>query len=100
MTSCVIYLLTSVRTNDPTFCSAKTTIQADSAENNDFEYAADSLLINAPTQKHQGPSNHRISVLRSKRGKVKIGPNIGVEVRYHKRHEWNKLYEEEHNEVR
>ena len=35
-----------------------------------------------------------------KRGKVKIGPNTGAEVRYHKRHKWNKISEEEKNEVK
>ena len=50
----------SVQTNDPTICSTKTTIQADAAKKNDFESAADFLLITALDQKNQGPSNHRI----------------------------------------
>ena len=36
----------------------------------------------------------------SKRVKVNIGPNTGVEVRYCKRHEWNNISKEEQNEVR
>ena len=54
------YLLTSVQTNYPTICSANTIIQADAAKKNDFEYKADFLLVTAPAQKYQGPSNHKI----------------------------------------
>ena len=69
-------------------------------EEKSFESASDFLLIAAPAHKNQGLSNNRISSLSSKRGKVKVGTNTGVEVRYHERHEWNKLSEEEKNEVR
>ena len=99
-TSWVRNLLTSVQTNDPTICSSRTTIQADSAKKNDFEYAKGFILITAPAQKHQGTSNHSILNLSIKRGKVNIGTKTGVEVRYHKRHGWNKLLEDEQNEVR
>ena len=69
-------------------------------EEKSFESASDFRLIAAPAHKNQDLSNNRISSLSSKRGKVKIGPKTGVELKYHKRHEWNKLLEEEQNEVR
>ena len=82
----VRYLLTSFHNNDPNIFSAKANIQADAATKNEFESASDFLLITAPSQKHQGPSNYRISILSSKRVKVNIRPKNGVELSYHKRH--------------
>ena len=96
----VRYLLNSIQTSDPTICSAKTAIQADQVKKNDFEEAADFLLITAPPPKANQPKHHRISAVQSKRGKIKTGPKTGVELRYYKRHEWHKLSKEEQDEVR
>ena len=47
----VRYLLGSIQTADPTICSAKTAIKADPTKKNDFEEAADFLLVTAPVPK-------------------------------------------------
>ena len=92
--------MTSVQTNEPAICSTNTTIQEYTTKKKYFESAVDFLLITAPANKHQVPSNHRISILSRKLGKVKIGPNNGLEVRYNKRNEYNKPSNEEQNVVR
>lgn len=102
-TSRVRYLLTSIQTSDPTLCSAKTTIQADPAKKEDFETASDFIMTVAPAPKPQQGRSQRIAALRTtrnKRGKVKIGPKTGVEVRFYRRGEWSKLTREEQDEVR
>ena len=96
----VRYLLNSIQTADPTICSAKTAIQADSTKKNNFEEAADFLLITAPPPKASQPKVHRVSAVSAKRGKIKIGPKTGVEIRYFKKHEWHKLTKDEQEEVR
>jgi len=100
-TSRVRYLLNSIETNDPTICSCKTTIQADALKKHDFEQAADFILTQAPKIKTSQP--HRISGIRqgkkkSGKGKVKVGPKTGVELRYYKRNEWMDLTQEQRNE--
>ena len=96
----VRYLLNSIQTADPTICSAKTAIQADATKKNNFEQAADFLLITAPVPKANQPKVHRISAAQTSRGKVKTGPKTGVEIRYFKRHKWHKLSKEQQEEVR
>ena len=102
-TSRVRYLLTSIQTSDPTLCSAKTTIQADPTKKDDFEVASDFIMTVAPAPRPPQGRNHRIAALKStrnNRGKVKIGPKTGVEIRFYRRHEWTKLSKEEQDEVR
>ena len=96
----VRYLLGSIQTSDPTICSAKTAIQADGTKKNNFEEAADFLLITAPVPKVNQPKLHRISAVQMKKGKIKTGPKTGVEIRYYKRHEWHKLSKDQQDEVR
>ena len=101
-TSRVRHLLNSIETADPTICSSKTTIVADSVMKNDFEAAANFLLINAPTAKKE--QTHRISSLKTKRKgrkkeKVKTGPKTGVELCFYKRNEWLDLSQDERDEV-
>ena len=94
----VRYLLNSITTTDATIISAKTTIQADPTKRNNFEEAADFLLITAPETKHNNNNKlQRISA--TKLGKIRTGPNTGVEIRFYKRHEWMKLKPEERQEV-
>ena len=50
------YLLNSIQTNDHTICATKTTIQADAAKKNNFELAADFIIITGPTTNN---SNNR-----------------------------------------
>ena len=100
-TSRVRYLMTSIQTQDATLCSCKTAIQADTAKKNDFELAADFILTNMPQQKES--QIHRIAGLHSRRGgnkkgKVKVGPKTGVELRFYKKGEWFALTQEQRDE--
>ena len=57
----------------------------------------------APAPKPQQGRSQRIAALkttRNKRGKVRIGPKTGVEVRFYRRGEWSKLSKGEQDEVR
>ena len=116
-TSRVRYLLSSIETADPTICSAKTAIQADNVKKNDFESAADFLLVTAPNAKTHH-NDHNISGVRNQKnnnrrskfvrrnnnsngkGKIKTGPKTGVEIRYYTKGEWYKLSTDEQNECR
>jgi len=60
-TSRVRYLLQSIETSDPTICAAKTTIKADANMKNDFELAADFLIVTAPATKINNSQNHNVS---------------------------------------
>ena len=114
-TSRVRYLLQSIETSDPTVCSAKTTIQADGTMKNDFEAAADFLIVTAPVTKHQNNQNHNVSAVNfqkkggnknsnkwnrkgGKRGKVDTGPKTGVELRYYQPGEWRRLTQDQRDE--
>ena len=114
----VRYLLQSIESNDPTICSAKTTIKADNNMRNDFETAADFLIITAPVNKsNHNNNNYSVSAINSsnnnngrnrngrntnnkrfRRGKVDTGPKTGVELRYHQRGEWNRLTQAQRDE--
>ena len=97
-TSRVRYLLNSLQTNDPTICAAKTTIQADDAKKGDFDQATDFILTMMPTQKVMTARLHNVSTLKTKHGKIKTGPKVGVELRFYKKHEWAKLSQEQRDE--
>ena len=101
-TSRVRYLLNSIQSSDPTICSGKTTILADAAKKDNFELAADFLMTICPPPKSQN-NTHRIAAIRQqrgKKGKVKIGPKTGVEIRFYRKDEWSRLSREQQNEVR
>ena len=103
-TSRVRYLLQSIESSDPTICAAKTTIKADNTMKNDFELAADFLIVTAPTT-NTNHLNHNVSGINTnncntqrrpshnkrgpKRGKIDVGPKTGVEIRFFNRGEWN-----------
>ena len=115
-TSRVRHLLSSIETSDPTICAAKTTIKADRVKNNDFEEAADFLIVTAPHPKvgNHNRQNHNVSGVNSKgnrgktkgrrndnnykRGKVSTGPKTGVEIRFYQPREWHKLTQDERDE--
>ena len=100
-TSRVRYLLTSIQTSDPTICSGKTTIQADTGKRDNFEEAADFLMTICPPPKPVSHPVQRVSAIKSsKRGKIRIGPKTRVEVRFYKKQEWEKLTREQQREVR
>ena len=97
-TSRVRWLLSSIQTSDATILSAKTTIQADPTKKDNFEEAADFLLITAPDHK-VGNTNKLQRISATKLGKIRTGPKTGVEIRFYKRGEWLKLKPEEREEV-
>jgi len=113
-TSRVRYLLQSIETSDPTICAAKTTIKADANMKNDFELAADFLIVTAPATKMNNNPNHNVSSTNTwnrnastkssnnrkgpKRGKVDVGPKTGVELRFYQRGEWNRLSQAQRDE--
>lgn len=80
----------------PELVSAKNVIMADPAKKDDFEQAADYLLLVAPVKK-PGPSYHRISMVNHQTGKRKRV--VGVEDRYYKLHEWKALTQDQRDEV-
>ena len=102
-TSRVRYLLNSIQTNDPMTCSEKTTIQANATNKNNFEEAADFIIITAPKDTVQ-KRPHNISGLGSKRnqsykkGKIRTVPTTGVELRFYKKDEWRNLSQEQKDE--
>lgn len=107
-TSRVRYLLNSIQCSDATILSAKTAIKADNTKKSSFENAADFLLITAPPPKNNNRPHQISSVRRGKTnkrngkrqgtGKVQVGPETGVEVRFYTKSEWTKLSQEERDE--
>ena len=84
-------LLKSLTTKDPAIISAITHIQGDNNQRNDFELAADFLLLTAPSPNNQA-SSHRVSAVR-KGGKFKSKGTgeTGVEFRYYTGKEYKSL---------
>ena len=95
-TSKVRYLLNIIQWGDVTVCAEKTTIQVDISKKNNFEQAADFILITAPSPRNSNPI-HQISAVNNGNrrgkfvGKVKTGPRTGVELRFHMKNKWMKL---------
>lgn len=89
-TTRVRLLLNSITAND--LKSAKDVIQADQQKKNDFELAADFLLLVTPNKQRTDP-NHRISMVGTKRG-------WKAEDRYYKTPEWRQLTKDQQVEVR
>ena len=102
-------LLKSLTSKDAAIVAATTHIQGNPHLRNDFEKAADFILLTAPTSQ---PSNQRISATTTNNNKSKKrgdgnnqantikGPETGVEVRYYSKKEWNKLSPAQRDEVR
>ena len=88
-------LIKSITSKDPSIVASITHIQGDDERRNDFEKAADFMLLNAPTPKDMQES-HRVSALGTVTttgkgsGDKTIG-KTGIELRYYKRDEYNRL---------
>ncbi len=95
-------LLKSIECNDPSIAAAKTTILANTVKRDDFEQAADFLLLAAPTKHNQPTNNHRVSMVETgsvkRKGKVQTG-KTGVEFRYYKKREFHQLSKEQKDEL-
>ena len=95
-------LIKSIQSKDPAIVSAMTHIQGNNQQRNDFELAADFLLLTAPKLKDTGSGPHRVSAIKtSKDGKYKsksVG-KTGVELRYYAKKEYKKLSQDQKKEL-
>ena len=57
------------------------------------------MLITAPDPRNNQSKVQRILAVKSVTGKVKLGPKMGVEIRFYKRPEWERLKDEEKAKV-
>ena len=73
-------------------------IQGSQHQQNDFEAAADFLLVTAPKPKDQVPG-HRISAAKFNPSKKKTIGDTGVELRYYSSHEYNNLLKAQKKEL-
>lgn len=92
----VTYLLDSIQCNHQQLVAAKTAILSDDAKQNNFELAADFLLLNAKSfksEKVQG-DDWNVSVLQQKDTN-----KPQVELRYYKKKEYDKLTKEQKAEL-
>ena len=95
-------LLNSIVSTDIKVVSAVTTILADTAKRDDFESAADFLLLAAPVQVQELNPNHTVSGVNEEEGSgFEIGDigKTGVELRYYKRDAFKALSQEQRNEL-
>jgi hypothetical protein len=91
----VTHLLDSIQCNHHQLVAAKTTILSDDAKRNNFELAADFLLLNAKSFKSEKTQNDwNVSVL-----KQNDGNRPQVELRYYKKKEYEKLTKDQKAEL-
>ena len=82
-------MIKSITSRDPSIVSAITHIQGNQEQRNNFEKAADFLLLTAPSaQTHK--AEHRVSATRSENDTHK-GPKTGIKLRYYSKNEYNNL---------
>ena len=92
-------LLKSLTTEGPSIISAMTHIQGDTNQRNDFESAADFLLLTAPSTNSQG-TNHRISAeRRGGKFKSKGTGETSVKFRYYTGNEYKSLTKAQKREL-
>lgn len=91
----VTHLLDSIQCNHQQLVAAKTAILSDEAKRNNFELAADFLLLNAKAFKSEKTQNEwNVSVLRQRDGN-----RPQVELRYYKKKEYEKLSKDQKAEL-
>ena len=93
-------LLKSITSKEPSIVSAITHIHGTTTQRNDFETAADFLLLTSPTNTNVS-NTQRISASRttSDGGDTKKGPETGVEIRYYTKKEYAKLSQAQRKEL-
>ena len=95
-------LLNSIVSTDVKVISAVTTILADTAKRNDFEEAADFLLLAAPVSVTDENMSHNISaVIEDDRTGFEISPmgKTGIAMRYYPYQEYKALSDEQRQEL-
>ena len=88
----------SITSRDPVIVSAITHIEGSQLQSNDFEAAADFLLLTAPKPKEHAPG-HRISDINTNKSKRKGFGDTGVELSYHSKYEYNQLSKAQKKEL-
>ena len=93
-------LLKSITSKDAAIISAITHIHGNAAQRDDFESAAEFLLLMAPNQSAQS-NNHRISAIKAdkNKGNGEKRSKTGVELRYYTKREYKKLTKQEKKEL-
>ena len=91
-------LMKSIISREPAIVSAITHIQGSQLQRNDFEAAADFLLLTAPKPKEHAP-RHCISAINTNKPKRKGFGDTGFELRYHSKYEYNKLSKAQKKEL-
>ena len=91
-------LIKSIVNRDPSIVSAITHIQGNTNQRNDFELAADFLLLTAPKMR-ENTQTHRISAIKSQKAQKNGMGKSGVELRYYSRQEYNKLSKAQKKEL-
>ena len=94
-------LLKSITSKDPAIVSAITHIEGNPGQRDNFEQAANFLLLRAPSTSNNDNTRRIISVKNKNKGsgKHKVGEKTGVELRYYTMKEYNKLSHEEKKEL-
>ena len=100
-------LLASIVTTEPNICSAKTQIFSNQQMLNDFESAAEFILLINPKKSNEPKTGHRISAIQTGKRKRGSGKDkncekgkTGVSLRYHKVNEYRKLSTEQKQELK
>ena len=94
-------LLKSITTKEPAIVSAITHMMGNPAQRNDFETAADFLLLTALSTSPQA-SAHRVSATNTdkcKHNNAKKGTKTGVELRYYSKKEYAQLSHDQKKEL-
>jgi len=91
-------LIKSILNRDPFIVSVITHIQGNTNQRNDFELAADFLLLTAPKMK-ENTQTHRISTVKSQKHQKNGVGRSNVELRYYSRQEYNKLSKAQKKEL-
>ena len=91
-------MIKSILNRDPFIVSVITHIQGNTNQRNDFELAADFLLLTAPKMK-ENTQTHRISAVKSQKHQKNGVGRSNVELRYYSRQEYNKLSKAQKKEL-
>ena len=93
-------LIKSIQSRDPAIVSALTHIQGNTAQRDDFELAADFLLLTAPKHKELTEGSQRISAVKSSsnNNNKNVG-KTGIELRYYTKDEYRNLTKAQKKEL-
>ena len=92
-------LIKSIQSKDPSIVSALTHIQGSIAQRDDFELAADFLLLTAPKHKELAEGMHRVSSIKSSNPPKQGMGKTGIELRYYSKEEYKRLTKAQKKEL-